>query len=115
MDSETFATDLLIETADGVLSGHSLVRTTHCRVERGGRCDRAALSHRGVAVSRGMCQGQSHVQDVRMARSRCEGGVQGTYYMKLVRTISGRSTPGYKNTAVLEFKKREVEQQVEIL
>jgi hypothetical protein len=88
-----FATNLLIETADGRRAlRRSLVRVTHCRVERGGRT--AQL----IAVSRVTCQavkGQSHVQGARMPRSRCEG-----------RNLGAEGT--------LEFKKRDT-MEVEIL
>jgi hypothetical protein len=70
-----FVTNLLIEMADRRRAlRHSLVRATHCRVERSGRRDRAA--RRGVACQC-QCQGQSHVRDTRTARSRCQGGHRG--------------------------------------
>ena len=111
--SVAFATNLLIETADGVLSGtHSLEQLIVASNEVAGAT--AQL----VAASRVKANLMSKTQErlemaVKAVAEACKALV------KLVRTISAKQVEeedvDYRNMAGLEFKKREMEQQVEIL
>ncbi|KAI0308178.1 ANTH-domain-containing protein [Multifurca ochricompacta] len=108
-----FATNLLIETADGVLSGtHSLEQLIVASNEVAGAT--AQL----VAASRVKANLMSKTQErlelaAKAVTEACKALV------KMVRAISARQVEeedvDYKNMAALEFKKREMEQQVEIL
>ncbi|KAI0296230.1 cytoskeleton assembly control protein [Russula brevipes] len=111
--SVAFATNLLIETADGVLSGtHSLEQLIVASNEV------AAATAQLVAASRVKANLMSKTQErleiaAKAVTEACKSLV------KLVRTISAKQVVeedvDYKNMAGLEFKKREMEQQVEIL
>ncbi|KAH9081682.1 cytoskeleton assembly control protein [Lactarius deliciosus] len=111
--SVAFATGLLIEAADGVLSGtHSLEQLIVASNEVAGAT--AQL----VAASRVKANLMSKTQErlelaAKAVTEACKGLV------KLVRAISAKQIEeedvDYKNMAGLEFKKREMEQQVEIL
>lgn len=111
--SVAFATNLLIEAADGVLSGtHSLEQLIVASNEVAGAT--AQL----VAASRVKANLMSKTQErlelaAKAVTEACKALV------KLVRAISARQVEeedvDYKNMAGLEFKKREMEQQVEIL
>ena len=111
--SVAFATNLLIETADGVLSGtHSLEQLIVASNEVAGAT--AQL----VAASRVKANLMSKTQErlelaAKAVTEACKALV------KLVRAISAKQVQeedvDYKNMAGLEFKKREMEQQVEIL
>jgi huntingtin-interacting protein 1-related protein len=111
--SVAFATNLLIEAADGVLSGtHSLEQLIVASNEVAGAT--AQL----VAASRVKANLMSKTQErlelaAKAVTEACKALV------KLVRAISARQVEeddvDYRNMAVLEFKKREMEQQVEIL
>ncbi|TDL28274.1 ANTH-domain-containing protein [Rickenella mellea] len=108
-----FATTLLIETADGVLSGtHSLEQLIVASNEV------AAATAQLVAASRVKASLMSKTQDrlelaAKAVTEACKALV------KQVKAVSARQAieedVDYKNMAVLEFKKREMEQQVEIL
>ncbi|KAF8481976.1 cytoskeleton assembly control protein [Russula ochroleuca] len=111
--SVAFATNLLIEAADGVLSGtHSLEQLIVASNEV------AAATAQLVAASRVKANLMSKTQErlevaAKAVTEACKALV------KLVRTISAKQVEeedvDYKNMAGLEFKKREMEQQVEIL
>ncbi|KAH9178746.1 cytoskeleton assembly control protein [Lactarius sanguifluus] len=111
--SVAFATNLLIEAADGVLSGtHSLEQLIVASNEVAGAT--AQL----VAASRVKANLMSKTQErlelaAKAVTEACKALV------KLVRAISAKQIEeedvDYKNMAGLEFKKREMEQQVEIL
>lgn len=108
-----FATNLLIESADGVLSGtHSLEQLIVASNEV------AAATAQLVAASRVKANLMSKTQERLEAAAKavteaCKALV------RQVKAVSARQTEeeslDYKNMAVLEFKKREMEQQVEIL
>ncbi|KAI0052535.1 cytoskeleton assembly control protein [Auriscalpium vulgare] len=108
-----FATTLLIESADGVLSGtHSLEQLIVASNEV------AASTAQLVAASRVKANLMSKTQErlelaARAVTEACKALV------KQVRAISAKQAQeedvDYKNMATLEFKKREMEQQVEIL
>ncbi|KAL0951507.1 hypothetical protein HGRIS_008192 [Hohenbuehelia grisea] len=108
-----FATNLLIESADGVLSGtHSLEQLIVASNEV------AAATAQLVAASRVKANLMSKTQE------RLELAAKGVTeackaLVRQVKAVSARQTQeedvDYKNMAVLEFKKREMEQQVEIL
>jgi huntingtin-interacting protein 1-related protein len=111
--SVAFATNLLIEAADGVLSGtHSLEQLIVASNEV------SAATAQLVGASRVKANLMSKTQErlelaAKAVTQACKALV------KLVRTISAKEVEDedvdYKNMAVLEFKKREMEQQVEIL
>ncbi|KAI0003650.1 cytoskeleton assembly control protein [Russula compacta] len=111
--SVAFATNLLIEAADGVLSGtHSLEQLIVASNEV------AAATAQLVAASRVKANLMSKTQErleiaAKAVTEACKALV------KLVRTISAKQIEeedvDYRNMATLEFKKREMEQQVEIL
>lgn len=111
--SVAFATNLLIESADGVLSGtHSLEQLIVASNEVAGAT--AQL----VAASRVKASLMSKTQDrlelaAKAVTEACKALV------KQVRAISAKEISqeevDYKNMAGLEFKRREMEQQVEIL
>jgi hypothetical protein len=108
-----FATNLLIESADGVLSGtHSLEQLIVASNEV------AAATAQLVAASRVKANLMSKTQERLEAAAKavteaCKALV------RQVKAVSARQSEeedlDYKNMAVLEFKKREMEQQVEIL
>ena len=108
-----FATNLLIESADGVLSGtHSLEQLIVASNEV------AAATAQLVAASRVKANLMSKTQErlesaAKAVTEACKALV------RQVKAVSARQTEeedfDYKNMAVLEFKKREMEQQVEIL
>lgn len=108
-----FATGLLIESADGVLSGtHSLEQLIVASNEV------AAATAQLVAASRVKANLMSKTQErlelaAKAVTEACKALV------KQVKAISAREAQeeeaDYKNMATLEFKKREMEQQVEIL
>jgi hypothetical protein len=111
--SVAFATSLLIEAADGVLSGtHSLEQLIVASNEV------AAATAQLVAASRVKANLMSKTQErleiaAKAVTAACKALV------KLVRTISAKQIEeedvDYRNMAALEFKKREMEQQVDIL
>ena len=111
--SVAFATNLLIETADGVLSGtHSLEQLIVASNEVAGAT--AQL----VAASRVKANLMSKTQErLEMAAKAVSEACKAL--VKLVRAISAKQVEeedvDYKNMAALEFKKREMEQQVDIL
>ncbi|KAF8973647.1 ANTH domain-containing protein [Flammula alnicola] len=108
-----FATNLLIESADGVLSGtHSLEQLIVASNEVAGAT--AQL----VAASRVKANLMSKTQErlelaAKAVTAACKALV------RQVKAVSARQAEeedvDYKRMAVLEFKKREMEQQVEIL
>lgn len=108
-----FATNLLIESADGVLSGtHSLEQLIVASNEV------ASATAQLVAASRVKANLMSKTQErlelaAKAVTAACKALV------KQVKAVSARQIEeeefDYKNMAVLEFKKREMEQQVEIL
>ncbi|TFK30873.1 ANTH-domain-containing protein [Coprinopsis marcescibilis] len=108
-----FATNLLIESADGVLSGtHSLEQLIVASNEV------AAATAQLVAASRVKANLMSKTQErletaAKAVTEACKALV------RQVKAISAREVEeeetDYTNMAVLEFKKREMEQQVEIL
>ena len=108
-----FATNLLIESADGVLSGtHSLEQLIVASNEV------AAATAQLVAASRVKANLMSKTQErlelaAKAVTEACKALV------RQVKAVSAKQTEeeevDYKNMAVLEFKKREMEQQVEIL
>ncbi|KAG5353653.1 Endocytosis protein end4 [Termitomyces sp. J132] len=108
-----FATNLLIESADGVLSGtHSLEQLIVASNEV------AAATAQLVAASRVkanlMSKSQERLESAAKAVTEaCKALV------RQVKAVSARQNEeeevDYKNMAVLEFKRREMEQQVEIL
>ena len=111
--SVAFATNLLIESADGVLSGtHSLEQLIVASNEV------AAATAQLVAASRVKANLMSKTQErlelaAKAVTEACKALV------RQVRAISAKQAEAeevdYKNMANLEFKKREMEQQVEIL
>lgn len=111
--SVAFATTLLIESADGVLSGtHSYEQLIVASNEV------AAATAQLVAASRVKANLMSKTQErlelaAKAVTEACKALV------KQVKAISARGIQDedadYKNMASLEFKKREMEQQVEIL
>ncbi|KAI0094319.1 cytoskeleton assembly control protein [Irpex rosettiformis] len=111
--SVAFATNLLIECADGVLSGtHSLEQLIVASNEV------AAATAQLVAASRVKANLMSKTQErlelaAKAVTEACKALV------KQVKAISAREVQeedvDYKNIPVLEFKRREMEQQVEIL
>ncbi|KAI0328524.1 cytoskeleton assembly control protein [Cubamyces sp. BRFM 1775] len=111
--SVAFATNLLIESADGVLSGtHTLEQLIVASNEV------AAATAQLVAASRVKANLMSKTQErlelaAKAVTEACRALV------KQVKTISAKQAQeedvDYKNMAVLEFKRREMEQQVEIL
>jgi huntingtin-interacting protein 1-related protein len=111
--SVAFATNLLIETADGVLSGtHSLEQLIVASNEVAGATAQLVAASRVKANL--MSKTQERLELAAKAVSEaCKALV------KLVRAISARQVKeedvDYRNMAGLEFKKREMEQQVEIL
>jgi hypothetical protein len=108
-----FATNLLIESADGVLSGtHSLEQLIVASNEV------ASATAQLVAASRVKANLMSKTQErlelaAKAVTAACKALV------RQVKAVSARQIEeeeaDYKNMAVLEFKKREMEQQVEIL
>ena len=108
-----FATNLLIESADGVLSGtHSLEQLIVASNEV------AAATAQLVAASRVKANLMSKTQErlelaAKAVTEACKALV------RQVKAISAKQVVeedmDFKNMAVLEFKKREMEQQVEIL
>ncbi len=111
--SVAFATNLLIETADGVLSGtHSLEQLIVASNEVAGATAQLVAASRVKANLMSKTQERLEVA-AKAVTEACKALV------KLVRTISAKQVEeedvDYKNMAVLEFKKREMEQQVEIL
>ena len=108
-----FATNLLIESADGVLSGtHTLEQLIVASNEV------AAATAQLVAASRVKANLMSKTQErlelaAKAVTEACKALV------KQVRAIAAKQVQeedvDYKNMAVLEFKRREMEQQVEIL
>ncbi|KAI0727814.1 cytoskeleton assembly control protein [Fomitopsis betulina] len=108
-----FATNLLIESADGVLSGtHSLEQLIVASNEV------AAATAQLVAASRVKANLMSKTQErlelaAKAVTEACKALV------KQVKAISARQSQeeevDYKNMAAFEFKQREMEQQVEIL
>ncbi|KAN0133230.1 cytoskeleton assembly control protein [Lactarius tabidus] len=111
--SVAFATNLLIETADGVLSGtHSLEQLIVASNEVAGSTAQLVAASRVKANL--MSKTQERLELAAKAVSEaCKALV------KLVRAISAKQVQeedvDYKNMVGLEFKKREMEQQVEIL
>ncbi len=108
-----FATNLLIESADGVLAGtHSLEQLIVASNEVAGAT--AQL----VAASRVKANLMSKTQERLEAAAKAVTGACKAL-VRQVKALSARQTEeeevDYKNMAVLEFKKREMEQQVEIL
>ncbi|KIY51265.1 ANTH-domain-containing protein [Fistulina hepatica ATCC 64428] len=111
--SVAFATNLLIESADGVLSGtHSLEQLIVASNEV------AAATAQLVAASRVKANLMSKTQErlelaAKAVTEACKALV------KQVKAVSARQTEeenvDYRNMAALEFKKREMEQQVDIL
>ena len=108
-----FATNLLIESADGVLSGtHSLEQLIVASNEV------AAATAQLVAASRVKANLMSKTQErlelaAKAVTAACKALV------RQVKAVSAKQAEeedvDYKSMAVLEFKKREMEQQVEIL
>ena len=108
-----FATNLLIESADGVLAGtHSLEQLIVASNEVAGAT--AQL----VAASRVKANLMSKTQERLEAAAKAVTGACKAL-VRQVKALSARQTEeeevDYKNMAVLEFKKREMEQQVDIL
>lgn len=111
--SVAFATNLLIESADGVLSGtHSLEQLIVASNEV------AAATAQLVAASRVKANLMSKTQErlelaAKAVTEACKALV------RQVKAVSAKQAQeeevDYKNMAVLEFKRREMEQQVEIL
>ena len=108
-----FATNLLIEAADGVLSGtHSL--------------EQLIVASNEVAAATAQLVAASHVKANLMSKTqeRLELAAKAVTeackaLVKQVKAIAAKQVQeedvDYKNMAVLEFKRREMEQQVEIL
>ncbi|EKM61342.1 uncharacterized protein PHACADRAFT_247886 [Phanerochaete carnosa HHB-10118-sp] len=111
--SVAFATNLLIESADGVISGtHTMEQLIVASNEV------AAATAQLVAASRVKANLMSKTQErlelaAKAVTEACKALV------KQVKAISAREAleedVDYKNMATLEFKKREMEQQVDIL
>ncbi|KAF9454081.1 cytoskeleton assembly control protein [Macrolepiota fuliginosa MF-IS2] len=108
-----FATGLLIESADGVLSGtHSLEQLIVASNEVAGATAQLVAASRVKANL--MSKTQERLETAAKAVTEaCKALV------RQVKAISAREIDDevvdYKNMAALEFKKREMEQQVEIL
>lgn len=108
-----FATNLLIESADGVLSGtHSLEQLIVASNEV------AAATAQLVAASRVKANLMSKTQErLELAAKAVSEACRAL--VRQVKAVSAKQAAeedvDYKNMAVLEFKKREMEQQVEIL
>lgn len=108
-----FATNLLIESADGVLSGtHSLEQLIVASNEV------AAATAQLVAASRVKASLMSKTQErLELAAKAVTEAVKAL--VRQVKAVSSKQLeedmPDFKNMAVLEFKRREMEQQVEIL
>ncbi|KAJ7631162.1 I/LWEQ domain-containing protein [Roridomyces roridus] len=108
-----FATNMLIESADGVLSGtHSL--------------EQLIVASNGVAAATAQLVAASRVKANLMSKTqeRLELAAKAVSeacraLVRQVKAVSNKQQDeenvDYKNMAVLEFKKREMEQQVEIL
>jgi hypothetical protein len=108
-----FATNLLIESADGVLSGtHSLEQLIVASNEV------AAATAQLVAASRVKANLMSKTQERLELAAKAVTDACKTL-VRQVKAISAKQSTeeevDFKNMAVLEFKKREMEQQVEIL
>lgn len=108
-----FATNLLIESADGVLSGtHSLEQLIVASNEV------ASATAQLVAASRVKANLMSKTQE-RLEAAAKEVTSACKALVRQVKAVSERQVEDeevdYKNMAVLEFKTREMEQQVEIL
>ncbi|KAF9056600.1 ANTH domain-containing protein [Panaeolus papilionaceus] len=108
-----FATNLLIESADGVLSGtHSLEQLIVASNEV------TAATAQLVAASRVKANLMSKTQERLEAAAKAVTGACKAL-VRQVKAISAKQTAeedvDYKSMAVLEFKRREMEQQVEIL
>jgi chromosome segregation ATPase len=111
--SVAFATNLLIESADGVLSGtHSLEQLIVASNEV------AAATAQLVAASRVKANLMSKTQErlelaAKAVTEACKALV------KQVKALSAQQMEeedvDYKNMAIMEFKRREMEQQVDIL
>jgi hypothetical protein len=111
--SVAFATNLLIEAADGVLSGtHSLEQLIVASNEVAGATAQLVAASRVKANLMSKTQERLEVA-AKAVTAACKSLV------KLVRTISAKQVAeedvDYRNMAGLEFKKREMEQQVDIL
>jgi huntingtin-interacting protein 1-related protein len=110
--SVAFATNLLIEAADGVLSGtHSLEQLIVASNEVAGATAQLVAASRVKANLMSKTQERLEVA-AKAVTEACKALV------KLVRAISAKQVEedvDYRNMATLEFKKREMEQQVEIL
>lgn len=111
--SVAFATNLLIESADGVLSGtHSLEQLIVASNEV------AAATAQLVAASRVKADLMSNTQ-VKLEAAAKAVTEACKALVRQVKAISARQSEeedvDYNNMAVLEFKRREMEQQVEIL
>lgn len=108
-----FATNLLIESADGVLSGtHSLEQLIVASNEV------AAATAQLVAASRVKANLMSKTQErLELAAKAVSEACRAL--VRQVKAVSAKQATeedvDYKNMAVLEFKKQEMEQQVEIL
>jgi len=111
--SVAFSTNLLIESADGVLSGtHSLEQLIVASNEV------AAATAQLVAASRVKANLMSKTQErlelaAKAVTEACRALV------RQVKAITAKQSqndlPDYQNMAVMEFKRQEMEQQVEIL
>lgn len=107
-----FATNLLIESADGVLSGtHSLEQLIVASNEV------AAATAQLVAASRVKAELMSKTQErlelaAKAVTEACKALVR---QVKAVSLKQEEELPDYKNMAALDFKRQEMEQQVEIL
>jgi hypothetical protein len=110
--SVAFATNLLIESADGVLSGtHSLEQLIVASNEV------AASTAQLVAASRVKANLMSKTQErlelaAKAVTEACKALVR---QVKAVSSSQTQESVDYKSMATLEFKRREMEQQVEIL
>ncbi|KAK7064058.1 endocytosis protein end4 [Favolaschia claudopus] len=111
--SVAFSTNLLIESADGVLSGtHSLEQLIVASNEV------AAATAQLVAASRVKANLMSKTQErlelaAKAVTEACRALVR---QVKAITTKQSQDDlPDYKNMAVMEFKRSEMEQQVEIL
>ncbi|KAL0578466.1 sla2 Src-like adaptor 2 [Marasmius crinis-equi] len=109
-----FATNLLIESADGVLSGtHSLEQLIVASNEV------AAATAQLVAASRVkanlMSPTQQRLEDAAKAVTNACKALVRQVKAVAAKQMEDDENVDYKNMAVLEFKKREMEQQVEIV
>lgn len=108
-----FATNLLIESADGVLSGtHSLEQLIVASNEV------AAATAQLVAASRVKANLMSKTQErlelaAKAVTEACKALVRQVKAVSAKQMVEEETD--YKNMAVLEFKRREMEQQVDIL